>query len=146
MMFDKCSQWTKVIDSLFYNIFVYLHLILNTITKCNFGLSVIFKTQLKIFFFFFCVCVWEGERERDEGRETNKLPNLNSSIFLILILLCVGMVELGLCWYMWIDFVLYNIHLWFFWVWFSCVLMFDFLGLYDFFWVCALLCSWWRGW
>ena len=45
--------------------------------------------------------------------------------FLILILLCVGMVELGLCWYkwidfaldnlvyvyMWIDFVLYNIHL-----------------------------------
>ena len=53
------------------------------------------------------------------------IPNLNLSIFKILILLCVGMVELGLCWYlwidivldnlvyvyMWIDFVLYNIHL-----------------------------------
>ena len=75
------------------------------------------------------------------------IPNLNLSIFKILIFLCVGMVELGLCWYMWIDivldnlvyvymwidFVLYNIHLWFFWVWFSCVLMFHFLGLYDFF-------------
>ena len=24
--------------------------------------------------------------------------------------------------YMWIDFVLYDVHLWFFWVWFSCVL------------------------
>ena len=35
--------------------------------------------------------------------------------------------------YMWIDFVLYNIHLWFFWVRLSCVLVFDFLGLYDFF-------------
>ena len=35
--------------------------------------------------------------------------------FLILILLCVGMVELGLCWYMWIDFVLDNlvyVHMW----------------------------------
>ena len=46
-------------------------------------------------------------------------------LILILILLCVDMVELGLCWYMWIDFaldnlvyvymwidfVLYNIHL-----------------------------------
>ena len=29
--------------------------------------------------------------------------------FLILILLCVGMVELGLCWYIWIDFVLDNL-------------------------------------
>ena len=74
--------------------------------------------------------------------------------FLILILLCVGMVELGLFWYMWIDFVLDNlvyvyIHKWIDFVCiifiydFSgfdfCVLMFDFLGLYDFFWVCALL-------
>ena len=30
-------------------------------------------------------------------------------LILILILLCVGMVELGLCWYMWIDFVLDNL-------------------------------------
>ena len=30
-------------------------------------------------------------------------------------------------------FFLYNIHLWFFWVRLSCVLVFDFLGLYDFF-------------
>ena len=30
-------------------------------------------------------------------------------LIFILILLCVGMVELGLCWYMWIDFVLDNL-------------------------------------
>ena len=38
------------------------------------------------------------------------------------------------CVYIWIDFVLYNILLWFFCVWF--------LGLYDFFGF-VLVCSWW---
>ena len=49
------------------------------------------------------------------------IPNLNSSIFLILILLCVGMVELGLCWYMWIDFVFLCL---IFWV---CMIFFGFV-------------------
>ena len=44
------------------------------------------------------------------------IPNLNSSIFLILILLCVGMVELGLCWYMWINFVLDNLVFVYMWI------------------------------
>ena len=36
--------------------------------------------------------------------------------FLILILLCVGMVKLGLCWYMWIDFVLDNLVYVYMWI------------------------------
>ena len=68
-------------------------------------------------------------------------------LILILILLCVGMVELGLCWYMWIDFVLDNlvyvyIHKW---IDFVCTIF-----IYDFsrfhflvflcliFWVCMI--------
>ena len=55
-------------------------------------------------------------------------------LILILILLCVGMVELGLCWYMWIDFVLDNlvyvyIHKW---IDFVCtIFIYDFSG-FDF--------------
>ena len=96
-----------------------------------------------------CVCVWltrNGKKILENLSLCSLvflLPNLNLSIFLILILLCVGMIKLSLCWYMWIDFVLYDIHLWFSWVWFFCVHVvcmnfFFFLG-------CALLCSWWRG-
>ena len=68
-------------------------------------------------------------------------------LILILILLCVGMVELGLCWYMWIDFVLDNlvyvyIHKW---IDFVCtIFIYDFFG-FDFlvflcliFWVCMI--------
>ena len=36
--------------------------------------------------------------------------------FLILILLCLGIVELGLCWYMWIDFVLNNLVYVYMWI------------------------------
>ena len=36
--------------------------------------------------------------------------------FLNLILLYVGMVELGLCWYMWIDFVLDNLVYVYMWI------------------------------
>ena len=55
-------------------------------------------------------------------------------LILILILLCVGTVELGLCWYMWIDFVLDNlvyvyIHKW---IDFVCtIFIYDFFG-FDF--------------
>ena len=42
----------------------------------------------------------------------------------------VGILFMYICG---LIFFLYNIHLWFFWVRLSCVLVFDFLGLYDFF-------------
>ena len=67
-----------------------------------------------------CVCVWltrEGKKILENLSLCSYVSSgfvfllkiildLSSSnfFFLILILLCVGMVELGLCWYMWIDF------------------------------------------
>ena len=52
-----------------------------------------------------CVCVWLTRKGKKILENLSLcslvilLPNLNLSIFLILILLCVGMVKLGLCWY-----------------------------------------------
>ena len=59
----------------------------------------------------------------------------NDCIDLIFGFKSIFLLENLVCVYIWIDFVLYNILLWFFCVWF--------LGFYDFFWVCALVCSWW---
>ena len=72
-----------------------------------------------------CVCVWLTRKGKKILENLSLcslvfslkiIPDLNLSIFfLFLILICVGMIKLGLCWYMWIDFVLDDlvyVHMW----------------------------------